>query len=121
MKEGCFVVIINLNMVKGRVGSGWDIFISIKMCKFDLLGVIMNTKRNWKCLDKQKCPVIGCKTKGLKTKLNQTGLGLNLKCPVCGGVWSLRCLAPMDISWVEVEEPNQTKREIENGSTKTFS
>lgn len=60
-------------------------------------------KRTWKFLDKQKCPVIGCKTNGIKTKLIQKGLGLNLKCPRCGGMWCLN----WDASWFEFEKPEQ--------------
>jgi len=51
----------------------------------------------------QKCPVIGCTTKGVKTQLIEDGV--NSTCPKCQGEWSLDIGAPMDICWIETKKP----------------
>ena len=60
-------------------------------------------KRNWKKIEELKCPVVGCTTKGRKTKLEDHGIILS--CPKCKGEWTLTNNAPMDISWVETKTP----------------
>jgi len=59
--------------------------------------------RSWYKLTEQKCPVVGCVSKGIKTQLIEDGS--NLLCPKCKGAWSLNVMAPMDICWTEIRKP----------------